>query len=141
MGRNNADQSIQELHSHCFACGKENISSLHLEFVNTYDGRITGRCVLNEHYQGYPGYVQGGITATILDSAMTNCLFQQGIVALTVRLNVSYREPVLVGNEIVVEATIVNHRNRVYELEASVIQDTIIKASAVGRFMVRKDAI
>jgi acyl-coenzyme A thioesterase PaaI-like protein len=141
MNSNNADQSMQECHSHCFACGKENSSSLHLEFINDSNGSVTGRCILNEHYQGYPGYVQGGITATILDSAMTNCLFLQGIVAFTVRLNVSYREPVLVGTEIVVEATIVNHRNRVYELEASVIQDTIIKASAVGRFMVRKDAV
>jgi len=141
MGSNIADQSIQKLHSHCFACGKENTNSLHLEFVNTHDGRVTGRCILNEHYQGYPGYVQGGITATILDSAMTNCLFQQGIVALTVRLNISYREPVLVGSEIVVEASIIKHRNRVYDLEAKIIQDNTVKASAVGRFMVKKDEL
>jgi acyl-coenzyme A thioesterase PaaI-like protein len=141
MDSNNAGLSIQDLHSHCFACGKENTSSLHLEFKSSIYGSVTGRCILDEQYQGYPGYVQGGITATILDSAMTNCLFQQGIVAFTVRLNVIYREPVLVDEEIVVEATIVNHRNRVYELEACVIQDSVIKASAVGRFMVRKDAI
>lgn len=141
MENNGINHCVKNLHSHCFACGKENPKSLQLEFVETDDGGVLGKCVLDRHYQGYPGYVQGGITATILDSAMTNCLFQHNIEALTARLNISYREPVTIDDEIIVKAAIINKRNRVYDMEAILIQHNITKASASARFMVKKHAI
>jgi len=37
--------------------------------------------VLRGEVPGYPGIVHGGIIATILDCAMTNCLLMKGISA------------------------------------------------------------
>lgn len=132
---------LNNIHTHCFACGDKNPKSLQLQFSLTEEGGVRCTCTLDQHYQGYPGCLQGGITATILDSAMTNCLFSHNIEAMTARLNVSYRKPIEVGEKMQVCAKIVGQRNRVYELKASITQQKEIKASAVGRFMVSKDAI
>lgn len=135
------DQQIKSVHSRCFACGRDNSEGLRLVFRNASDGRVCARCTLDEQYQGYAGVVQGGIIATMLDSAMTNCLFCQSISAVTARLNVRYHEPVVVGQEMAIEAALVRHRGRIYELEAALTQGNQLKASASGRFMVTKDAL
>lgn len=131
----------QFVHSRCFACGAANADGLGLVFSSNGDNRIIASCFVGEAYQGYSGVVQGGIIATILDSAMTNCLFTKGIEAMTVRLNVQYHAPVLVGEPLTVEARLVRQRGRLYELEASLTQSGSLKASADGRFMVPKDAV
>lgn len=128
-------------HSLCFACGAENGRGLGLVFSACGDGQVTADCTIGEQYQGYPGVVQGGIVAALLDSAMTNCLFSQGVEAMTVRLSVQYREPVAAGRPVRVEAELTRHRGRVYELESSLVQDGSVRASATGKFMVRKSAV
>ena len=84
-------------HLRCFACGRENPEGLELRFQSHGETSVSCECVIPDTYQGYPGVVQGGIVSTLLDSAMTNCLFGLGIEAMTVRLNVRFQEPVRVG--------------------------------------------
>jgi uncharacterized protein (TIGR00369 family) len=128
-------------HRHCFACGRENEGGLGLVFKKCDDGRVGARCIIDERYQGYPGMVQGGIVATILDCAMTNCLFADGVEAMTVRLNVKFHEPVLVNEKLIVEASRVSTRGRVYEMKASITQKEKVKASASARFMRADNAL
>jgi len=128
-------------HRRCFACGRENEGGLGLVFKKCDDGRVCAQCTIDEHYQGYPGMVQGGIVATILDCAMTNCLFADGVEAMTVRLNVKFHEPVLVNEKLIVEASRVSTRGRVYEMKASITQKEKVKASASARFMRADNAL
>lgn len=104
-------------------------------FTKYDDGHVGAQCVINERYQGYPGIVQGGIVATILDCAMTNCLFAHGVEAMTVRLNVQFHENVFINESLTVEAALISTRGRVYELDASITQRAKVRASASGRFM------
>lgn len=131
---------MSSAHAECFACGDRNVRGLHLEFRPAGMSRVSAEGTLGEEYQGYPGFVQGGIVATLLDSAMTNCLFADGIEAMTVRLNVRFREPVVVNRGMTVAACLVRRRGRFYELEASIMQDGTQRASAEGRFMVGRDS-
>jgi len=129
----NADTGI--VHSTCFACGDRNPQGLGLGFRPIGKHRVSTECALGEEYQGYPGIVQGGIVSTLLDSAMTNCLFSDGIEAMTVRLYVRFSEPVLVSRKLTVSACLIRQRGRFYELKAWIMQDNKQKASAEGKFL------
>lgn len=131
----------EPIHQRCFACGRANVDGLKLTFSARGDGKIGANFTLGDAYQGYPGMVQGGIIATVLDSAMTNYLFSQGVTAMTVRLNVQYRQPVLVGELLTVEAELIRKRGRLYELKACLFQAGCLKALASAKFMVPKDVI
>lgn len=126
---------MRSVHAECFACGPRNANGLKLVFRPVGRSRVSCKCTLGEEYQGYPGVVQGGVVSTLLDSAMTNCLFADGIQAVTARLNVRFREPVMVGCLVTVAAYVVRQKGKLYELKASVLQDGKQKAVAEGRFL------
>lgn len=128
-------EHAETAHSTCFACGDRSPRGLRLVFRSIGKSWVSSECIVGDEYQGYPGFVQGGIVATLLDSAMTNCLFADGIEAMTVRLNVRYREPVLVNRGMTVAACMVRRRGRFYELKASIVQNGRQKATAEGRFI------
>lgn len=131
----NPDTKTRSAHFRCFACGRENPAGLELCFVPDGQVSVSCECVISETYQGYPGIVQGGIVSTLLDSAMTNCLFGLGIEAVTARLNVKFRDPVRIGVPLRVSARLVRSEKRVHTLEASIEQSGLAKASATARFM------
>lgn len=139
MEENKGTAHMNAAHAECFACGNLNPAGLKLEFRPIGESRVSAERILGEEYQGYPGVVQGGIVSTLLDSAMTNCLFADGIEAMTVRLNVRFREPVRVNRNVTVAAQLVRQRGRFYELKASIMQDGTQKATAEGRFLSDKD--
>ncbi len=56
--------------SHCFACGMDNPIGLKLQFYQTAADEVTAEFTAPEQYQGYPGVLHGGVTATILDEAV-----------------------------------------------------------------------
>jgi len=122
-------------HSNCFACGECNSGGLGLNFVRREDGIVSAEYVVGGCYQGYPGIAQGGIVATLLDSAMTNCLFSEGIEAMTAQLSVRYREPVKVGVPLTIEAVLRNKHGRLYELSASIKQEESVRATATAKFI------
>jgi len=85
--------------------------------------------------QGYTGLVHGGIISLMLDAAMTNCLFQRGVPALTAQLNVRFREPLQAGRSAVVTARVVRETGNAFVVEANVFQGNRLKAKGEGIFM------
>jgi acyl-coenzyme A thioesterase PaaI-like protein len=92
---------------------------------------FTGRAL----FEGYPGLLHGGVTAALLDGAMTNCLFARGIEALTAELKVRYREPIAVENEVTTLAWLAETYGRLHLLRGELRQDGRIKALAQGKFI------
>ena len=66
--------------------------------------RIVGRFRLGAEYQGGPGFIHGGIIATVLDEAMGKVCRFDDVRAITAELNIEYLRPVRVEEEIQVEA-------------------------------------
>lgn len=121
------------VHARCWACGAT-ADGLNLRFDATIDG--VEACFDCDHrYAGYPGIVQGGVVAAVLDSAMTNCLFRRGVVAVTAELTVRYRHPVRCGQGAVVRAWVEAERNGLYLLRAELRQADRLKARAAGKFL------
>ena len=88
------DPSIDELSGHCFGCGPSNSAGLHLQFVIDPTAHTAAAAVtLDERYQGAPGYIHGGLIATLLDEAMSKLNRPLGVLAMTRHMAVDYLRP------------------------------------------------
>jgi len=123
------------VHPHCVVCNPANSAGLRTEFVLQPDGSVTGEFPGGAVFEGYPGLLHGGVTAALLDGAMTNCLFAHGIEALTAELTVRYRHPIGVGGNIVVRASLTDSRGELHLLRAELRQEGQVKATALGKFV------
>jgi acyl-coenzyme A thioesterase PaaI-like protein len=123
------------LHAQCVLCGSEHPQGFRLVFDSHPDGHVEAKFQCDQLYQGYTGYLHGGVIAALLDSAMTNCLFAQGRVALTGELNVRFLKPVIVNRPAVVSARLVEALVPLFKMNGDVRQDGVIMARATAKFM------
>jgi acyl-coenzyme A thioesterase PaaI-like protein len=99
---------------HCFGCGELNTEGLGIEFE--VDGRrVTGRFTPRYSHQGFPGVAHGGIGAAALDEALGWAMYAVGAWAMTARMEVRYRKPVPLDEELIVSAEVTRERGRVLE--------------------------
>lgn len=138
--RRNLSAAQEHWHSRCVACGSRNGRGLRLEFAVREESRVEASFSCDEAFEGFPGCLHGGIIATLLDAAMTNCLFAHGYVGLTGELTVRYHRPVGVGRAARVYAWLERSSHRLHGTRAELEQDGAIKASASGRFLERRPA-
>ena len=124
---------LHHTHAHCWACGR-NPRGLNLRFV-AQGNSVEARFDCDSRYAGYGGMLHGGIVASILDSAMTNCLFHCGVVALTVELTVRYRHPVQCNRVAVVRAWVRENRGALWIVRAELRQEEQLKARAAAKFL------
>ncbi len=125
----------ERAHSHCVICGHANSLGLRLDFSASDDGYVEARFDCGRPFEGYSGIVHGGVIASLLDGAMTNCMFARGIPALTAELTVRYRHPLVVGTSAVVRAWVERSMPPLHVLKAEIVQGGQVKATASGKFM------
>ena len=89
----------------CFGCGGANARGMKLTFEqDDSTKRIRGAFKLSAEYQGGPGFIHGGIIATVLDEAMGKVSRFRGVRAVTAELKVEYLKPVSVDAPLLIEA-------------------------------------
>ncbi|HAX24293.1 MAG TPA: PaaI family thioesterase [Thermomicrobiales bacterium] len=122
---------------HCFGCGGLNPIGLRLRFRPLEGGGVWAEFTPAREHEGYLGMVHGGISATILDEAMNWAVTNEGDIAVTARMAVTYRRPLAVGRRVRVTARIDERRSRAIDTRAEIRQvDTEeLLAEAEGRFM------
>ena len=125
----------------CFACGRLNPSGLQLDFdVST--NKATARYVGQQRHQGYDGTLHGGVVTALLDETMGWAIFHQGIWGVTAKLEIAFKRPVPVGEEVIVAGELVRERGRTIETRGTVSHansgETL--AEATGVFMRMPDA-
>jgi acyl-coenzyme A thioesterase PaaI-like protein len=108
---------------------------LALRYAAAPDGSVSATFLGNPALEGYEGIMHGGVVAALLDGAMTNCLFAQGIQALTGDLHVRYRSPVRVAEELTVRAWVESSWHELFHLAGEITQAGELKARAQGKFM------
>jgi len=126
----------QAVHAQCCVCGSTNGRVPRLRFTPMPQGGVTTAFRPGVADEGYAGLVHGGVIATLLDAAMTNCLFAQGWCGVTADLRLRYRHPVLAGNECEIRARIDRATDSRFVLSAELLQNGQRKATALGRFIV-----
>lgn len=120
----------------CFVCGKDNPIGLKLEFELTETQYVTVFTPLPEH-QSYRGRVHGGIISTLLDEVMAGYVYAKtGQAAFTARLEIRYRQPVLIGQPVKVIGTVVKQKGRMYEMKGELfLSDGTLAAEATGKVL------
>ena len=122
----------------CFGCGGAKPRGMRLAFdLDPERRRIVGRFRLGAEYQGGPGFIHGGIIATVLDEAMGKVSRFSDVRAVTAELTVEYLKPVRVDQEIRVEAFESQREGR-HLFHQGEIRDTEgeLLARGRGRFVV-----
>ena len=85
-------------------------------------GQVSTEFVGRRHHQGYPGLIHGGIICSLLDAAMTHCLFSLGHQALTAELQVRFLAPAPLETPLILGARLLQQRRHLFQLEAELCQ-------------------
>lgn len=132
------ERTRQYAHARCIACGSSEGDAPRLRFTPGPDGDVTATLQPSPHHEGYDGMLHGGIIATLLDAAMTNCLFAHGQCGVTAELQVRYRHPVAIDEECRLRAWIERSSPPLYLLRAELRQGDSLRATAHAKFMVKE---
>jgi acyl-coenzyme A thioesterase PaaI-like protein len=134
---NGPESAGRQAHPNCIVCSPHHPCGFHLEFVLSDDGSVQAKFDCSEVFEGYPGLLHGGVISSLLDGAMTNCLFAHGQQGITGELKVRFRHPVVTDRVAVVRAWIDRSIPPFHVLQAELIQDEWVKAKATGKFLER----
>ena len=129
------------VHPKCVVCGSLNPKGLNLKFDVNDEGGVTALFQCDEVFEGYPGVLHGGVISTVLNGAMGHCMFARGQAAVTVEMTTRFRHPVVISKKATVSAKITRTSHPLYLLEAEIIQDGEIKATAKGKFYDQPDLV
>ena len=129
-----AGELAAHCHSGCIACRSLDRGGLGLRFESLPDGSVSSTFACDPTYQGYPDRLHGGIVATLLDAAMTHCLFAHGVHAVTARLNIRFRHPVEIDARADVQAWVTRNASPLYETQAELCQNGRVCVIADAKF-------
>ncbi len=93
-------------------------------------------------WQGYAGILHGGMISTLLDAAMTHCLFHHEVEAMTASLKVRFLEPAPCAGLLDLRATLSDRRRHVYLLaraEARFITSPVAHRPSRGKHHGQRD--
>ena len=122
---------------YCFGCGEKNPIGLHLNF-ESFEDRVIAKKIVAKEYQGYSNFVHGGIITTMLDEAMGNFIqVKYNEQAMTGRLEVRYKHPTPVNEELKISAWQESQRRNIISMRAQIeTVDGTITAEATAKFAV-----
>lgn len=143
LARRNAERDAGESedivgrngHSRCLLCGNLNPLSLKLSFQVGHNGVVRTQFQSSPVLQGYEDMLHGGVIASLLDAAMTHCLFHHGIRAVTGDLHVRFLQPVSCMVALDIQAWVLASRPPLYRLRGEIIHDDRLVAWAEAKFM------
>jgi len=132
--------TIDERAAYCFGCGPDNPQGLHLHFDidSTDPANITATAAvsLTSLHQGPPGYIHGGIIATLMDEAMSKLNRPLNVIAMTRHLAVDYLRPAPLGVPLTLIGRHVSRHGRKLHHAAELRHpDGTILAQAKGFFL------
>lgn len=128
-----------EFHRGCFACGQNNADGLRMQFTRSGD-KTCGTITIDGRFQGYNNIAQGGIVATLLDTAMVQLLHTlHGGNPLTGRLDIRYHAPTPLYTPLTVCASALGKRGDTCWAEAEILAGTTCCATAEGVFRLFND--
>jgi uncharacterized protein (TIGR00369 family) len=120
----------------CFGCGPANQNGMHLEFFRAEDGSLVSFSIIPGTFEGPPGYLHGGIIATLLDEAMSKAVRAQGSISMTRKIEIEYLRPVPSGSPIRIEGRVVRNEPRKHWAEARILNEGgTVLAEAKGLFI------
>ena len=134
--RQNLTPLPHKAQNRCFGCGAANPTGLRLEFLAAEDGSVVSLATVSEAFDGHPGYLHGGIIATLLDESMSKAVRALGLTSMTRQMEIDYRRPVPSGAPLRLEGRIIRGEGRKHWTEARILNAKgIVLAEAKGLFI------
>jgi acyl-coenzyme A thioesterase PaaI-like protein len=118
-------------------CAPSHPPGLRIEYHLGAGGVAQAEFLRHNVFQGYPGQLHRGVITSLLDGAMTNCLFAYGIEAVTGELVVRFLRPAVTDRMAGVSARITKVSHRLHILAAELTQEHMLVAKAQGKFLKR----
>jgi uncharacterized protein (TIGR00369 family) len=123
-------------HNRCFGCGPANPAGLHLKFLLAEDKSVVCLATIPDSFEGPPGYVHGGVIATLLDEAMSKSVRALGFTCMTRQMAIEYLRPVPSCAPIRVEGRVLRSEGRKHWTEAKILNaEGAVLAEGKGLFI------
>ena len=124
--------------NHCFVCGPSNASGLRVRFTLNSEGHCQANWTSTQDYMGYDGVTHGGILFSLLDDVMANLFFLQGEICVTAKAEIRFRNPLQIGECVLLQSELVSRRRNLAVIEARATRehDSLLIASSTGHFMI-----
>ena len=120
----------------CFGCGESNETGLRLKFFLAPDGTVVCPATISSAFEGHPGFLHGGIIATLLDETMSKSVRAKGLTAMTRHMEIEYHRPVRSQTPIRMEGGVVRCEGRKHWAQAHIFDsDEKLLAEARGLFV------
>jgi acyl-coenzyme A thioesterase PaaI-like protein len=130
-----------EAFSHCYGCGKNNEHGYHLKSYWDGDATVARFTPESYHTGGFPGYVYGGLIASLIDCHGTGSAAAAAFKAeerqmgteppirfVTASLKVDFLKPTPQGVELEIRGEILEVKERKVTLDVSLIANGIVCA-------------
>jgi uncharacterized protein (TIGR00369 family) len=122
--------------NHCFGCSPSNQNGLRLVFTVDGPGRVHALFALDRRFEGPPGFVHGGIIATLMDEAMSKANRARGLTAMTRHIEVDYLKLVPLDTPLHLYGMGAAAEGRKHWCEARIeTEDGVLLASGRGLFL------
>lgn len=101
----------------CVVCGFANPFSLGLEFWELENGELAAFTQTRQEHQSYPGRTHGGIISALLDEVIGRAvsITEPTCFGVTVDLNVKFKKPVPLEQDLIIVGRITRNRSRMFE--------------------------
>lgn len=122
----------------CFVCGIENDFSLKAAFYELDNDELIAIFRPLEGHQSYPGRLHGGVASSILDETIGRAINikHEGIWGVTVELNVKYKKPVPLDEELRVVGRITRDTSRLFEGSGEILLASgEVAVTAQGKYL------
>jgi acyl-coenzyme A thioesterase PaaI-like protein len=123
-----------------FGHGNRNPHGLQLNFAVNEHG-ASAQTNIDSKFQGWPGIVHGGITATMLDEAMGHSVYGAlDSFSVSAQLQVTYIAPVMTGENLLITGKVVGIDGRKISTKAELrrVKDNALLAEGKGLFITVK---
>jgi acyl-coenzyme A thioesterase PaaI-like protein len=123
----------------CFVCGLKNKFGIHAHFYITKDNELIALFTPLEEHQSYPGRLHGGVASAILDETIGRAIlnkYETEVWGVTIDLNVKFKKPIPLNEELKVIGRITNENNRIFEGTGEIIlKNGDIAVTALGKYL------
>ena len=105
---------------HCYICGPDNASGMHVQFFPDGPRGTRAEYTARAEHCGWPGVLHGGVTFALMDEAFAYALYMQGLYGVTAKVETRFRQPVRVGEKLLIRAWTTDQRRRLVDARAEV---------------------
>jgi uncharacterized protein (TIGR00369 family) len=122
-------------YSNCFVCGDKNKCGLKVDFFNE-KGVAKAEYEASSEFEGYKDILHGGIISALLDEVMIKAILAKDILAVTVSIEVKFKQPIKIGEKLSLEGKILKDKGKIITTEGKVVkEDKSVAALGFARYI------